>query len=453
MSRHYTLKPAKFLLRFEPSHRASARGGQLAAAAVVEQFGLWKRVKREPALDPRKDRHKGYEPMVYVAAVLFTLTSGGCTLEDVEDLNDDEALKALLGVKKFPDPTAIGEWLRNVGPEGWDALRRIGREFVAWSLKRAEPARYLHAGHLECFFDDTQLEVSGASFEGAQINYEGKLALGWQTLWVGPFLVDGVLGYRGMDVSSHLQPLLEANATLWKKETSHLYADSASSSGSYLELVEAYFDSWTVSYNKWTGPLEQRAQEFPDAYWSAAVPVKGRKGEPAIEQFAWLRYQPEGCQRPKQFAVARRRSEGELLWRYGFVACPQSQGLSPQMIFERHHLKGDRERLFSDVLRDLDLHHPPCQSLSANRVYYALALLAYNVLQALKLIWLPVTLQAQRVRTLIHHLLLVPVEIKRHARRVLACFYAPAGRLAWWQRFLAQLLPRCQLIGATALTG
>jgi hypothetical protein len=453
MSRHYTLKPAKFQLRFEPSERASAHGGQMAAAAVVEKFGLWKRVKKERALDPRTDRHKGYEPMVYVAAILFSLTSGGCTLEDVEQLNADEALKALLGVKKFPDPTAVGEWLRNVGPQGWEALRRIGREFVAWSLEQAEPGRYLHAGQMECFFDDTQLEVSGTSFEGAQINYEGNLALGWQTLWVGPFLVDGVLGYGGMDVSSELKPLLEANRRLWKKEASHLYADSASSAGRYLETVEAHFDSWTVSYNKWTGPLEQQAGEFCETYWSAPVLVKGRKGAPAVEQYAWLRYQPEGCQSPKQFAVARRRSEGELLWRYGFVACPDRPAVSAQMIFERHHLKGDRERLFSDVLRDFDLHHPPCKSLSANRVYYALALLAYNVLQALKLIWLPVTVQAQRVRTLIHHLLLVPVEIKRHARRLVACFYAPAGWLAWWRGFLTELLPRCRLLGALAPSG
>jgi hypothetical protein len=112
---------------------------------------------------------------------------------------------------------------------------------------------------------------------------------------------------------------------------------------------------------------------------------------------------------------------------------------------ERHHLKGDRERMFSEVLSDLDLHHPPCAALSANRVYYALAMLAYDVLQALKLIWFPPLLQGARVRTLLRHLLMVPVEIKRHARAMIACFYAPAHSIAWWRRFLGDFLPRCQL--------
>jgi len=227
MSRHYTMRERNFSLRFEPSEKATVHGGQLAVAAVLERFGLKKRVKAERALDPRTAKGKGYDPVVYVTGILFSLTSGGCTLKEVEGLNEDEALKSFLGIERFADESSVGEWLRNVGEEGVEAVRRIVREFVAWALERAEPARYQHAGQVECFFDDTELEVYGRSFEGARLNYEGKLAVGWQTLWVGPFLVDGVLGYTG-DVSSQLRPLLEANRELWEREKACLYADSAS---------------------------------------------------------------------------------------------------------------------------------------------------------------------------------------------------------------------------------
>jgi len=47
--------------------------------------------------------------------------------------------------------------------------------------------RYQHAGRTECFFDDTQIELSGSFFKGAAMNYEGNLALSWQVLLVGPF--------------------------------------------------------------------------------------------------------------------------------------------------------------------------------------------------------------------------------------------------------------------------
>ena len=292
-------------------------------------------------------------------------------MKEVEALSEDEALKSFLGIERFPDESSVEEWLRKVGEEGVEAARRIVREFVAWALERAEPPRYQHGGQVECFFDDTQLEVYGRSFEGAQVNYEGKLALGWPTWWVGPFLVDGVLGYAG-DESSQLRPLLETNRALWEREKAYRYVDTASSAGRY---------------------------------------------------------------------VARRRGPQDLCWSYGFVTTHEQEGTA-QAVFERHRLKGEMERRFSEVLSDLDLHHPPCASLSANRVYYALAMLAYNVLQALKLIWLPATEQSRRVRTLIHRLLLIPVRIQRHGRHLTARFYVPVHGLRWWRTFFREMLPR-----------
>jgi hypothetical protein len=150
------------------------------------------------------------------------------------------------------------------------------------------------------------------------------------------------------------------------------------------------------------------------------------------EQYAWLRHQPEGCQTPQTFAEARSKAADEMFWRYHFIVTHAADD-TPQAVCERHRLKGDRERMFSEVLSDLDLHHPPCPSLTANRVYYALASLAYNVLQALKPLWRPAHMQPQRV----HKLLLVPVLLQRHARRLAACFFAAEPWVQWWWRFLA----------------
>ena len=463
MAAHYTKKDARFQVEFRSSDRATAHGGQLALNALWKHFGLWERVKRARALDPRTHKGKGYDPVVYVAQVLFCLTSGGVSLADAERLDEDGSVKALLGLEKCPDQTALGQWLRQVGAAGgWEGLRHINRDFVQWTLSQAAPGRYRHNGRVECFFDDTQLEVNGPSFEGAKMNYEGNLALSWQTLWVGPMLADSVLGssteskeskssdQAGNDVSGCLLALLEQNHRLWDKAQSYLYADSASSAGKYLEGIAEYFGAWSVSYNKWTEPLEPKVAELPEMAWSGVEKTRWRDGTEHQAQYAWFRHQPGGCQTPKLFAVVRHKAmEGELFWRYAFVTCQEQTG-SPQQAFEHHRLKGDKERAFSELLSDLDLHHPPCQDLKANRVFYALATLAYNALMALKLIHLPEGEQPKRVRTLIRHWLLVPVELKRHARQLKACLYLPAGWIAWWRGFLAQWLPQCRQLGRIA---
>jgi len=137
----------------------------------------------------------------------------------------------------------VGEWLRDIGEPGWQALRRINRDFVHWALAPAEPARCRHLGQTECFFDDTQIEGSGPSFEGAALTGQGRRALSWQVLLVGPFLADHILGatrdtkerpasdQAGKDGSNRLPELLQANAALWGRAQSCRYTDSASSGG------------------------------------------------------------------------------------------------------------------------------------------------------------------------------------------------------------------------------
>jgi hypothetical protein len=159
-----------FDIEFHPADEASVHGGQLGVRDLMKEFRLQTRVSREPTLAPRKKTGKGYDPMVYIEQILLALTGGGASLADAKRLNDDEALKALPGTKRLPDPTSLGEWLRNVGTEGWQALRRINRDLARWILERAQPGRYEHAGRFECFFGDTQIEVSGPSFEGARSN-------------------------------------------------------------------------------------------------------------------------------------------------------------------------------------------------------------------------------------------------------------------------------------------
>ena len=66
----------------------------------------------------------------------------------------------------------------------------------------------------------------------------------------------------------------------------------------------------------------------------------------------------------------------------------------------------------------------------------------------LQLSELPAEHHPKRVRTLLQHLLLIPVEIKRHARGLKAVFFAPAGWLAWWKGFLGALLPHFRQVGA-----
>ncbi len=53
------------------------------------------------------------------------------------------------------------------------------------------------------------------------------------------------------------------------------------------------------------------------------------------------------------------------------------------------------------MLSGLDLHHPPCQNLIANQAFYALGMLAHNLLVSLRVLDLPDDQQSWRLTSII----------------------------------------------------
>jgi hypothetical protein len=432
-----TKRKTKLHLQITNSDQATAHGGQVLVDALCRRAGLWTRIHDEPALEVRQRTGAGFFPVAIVAQFLFAFTSGGASLADAERMGKDRVLMDLLGLHKGADQSTLGEWLRAQSPESVRVLHRINADFVDWSSRQAKPARWLHAGQVETFFDDTEVEVQGHKFEGARINYDGNRALSWQTLWFGPWMLDGILD-GAPDVSQHLGVLLDEHQHRWQGRANYFYADSGSSAGQFLNRIElGEFSRWSVSYNKWTDKLDRLAAELPESQWSALPPV-----DQPQEQYTWVKHQPGECAQVERFATVRWKNEGDLLWRYAYVACKAAEKDSPQAVFERHHLKGGKEQGFSDGLSGLDLHHPPCQDLIANQAFYALGMLAHNVLISLRVLDLPDEAQRWRLTTIIRHLLTVPVTVSTHARYTVAHICVPAGWMRWWRLFLDQWLPK-----------
>ena len=434
MSTFYGKGRTGFHIRLATAESASAHGGQVLVDAFCRRFGLWGKLAGAKGLDPRKRKGAGFAPEAISAQLMFTLSSGGAGLADAERIGKDSVLMGLVGLEKGADQSTLGEWLRAQTPESVRALWEINWAFLdeVWAL--AKPGRVCHAGEEEWFFDDTEIEVYGDSFEGARINYNGDRALSLQALWRGPFVMDAILD-GATDVSEHLGALLAEHEPRWQGRRTHLYADSGSSAAKFLDAIRAaQFTHWSVSYNKWTDVLERLAGELPEARWSPS----NERGE----QFTWLRHTPGEAKAAVTFATLRRKRDGDLLWRYAFVACEPGEGWEPQAVFQRHALKGDKERGFSELLSDLDLHHPPCQRLVANQAFYALGILTYNVLTALKVLELEDGQQAWRIRTLIRNLLTVPVTVSFHARYTRALIRVPPWLLRVWRLFVQQWIPK-----------
>lgn len=438
----YKKKDCRFHLRLDTAEDVSAHGGQVLIDCLAKRFEVWNRLAKIDGIDPRKRLTSGFSPIALISQIILGFASGATSLADMERLGQDRVLVELVGLAKGADQSTLGEWLRAQSPKSVEAVMSINRDFVAEVFQQAKPGRVLEAGRPTVFFDDTEIEVEGKQFEAARINYEGNRALSFQTIWVGPFVGDAILD-GAADPSRHVGELLAANRRLWEEKQAHFYADSASSAAKYLQAIdENGFGSWSVSYNKWVEKLEKLAAGLPETQWSMD-PVN----EAGLQAgYAWVKHMPGEAQRSYTFAVVRRKAAGEMFWRYGFVVSadvrPEGQNPSAKSVMKRHQLKGASEQGFSHLLSDLDLHHPPCEKWVANQMFYALGVLAYNLMIAFRVLELPDDAQGWRPKTIIRNLLIVPVKVSTHARRRVATLCVPAGWMRWWRLFLQDHGPK-----------
>jgi hypothetical protein len=429
-----TKRSPKIRFEFVPAKKQSILGGLPAIEALAQRFDLWQKIRALPGIDPRVRTTHGYSPELNVAQLLYCFCSGGASLADAERLNDEPLVRQLAWVQHFADQTQLGEWLRKQTDASVAAFWGLISEFIQWVLGQADAARWTYAGRAEVFFDDTQIEVFGPSFEGAKINYNGQRALSWQTMWFGPFLLEGRLDSPG-DVSAALPALLERHRHFWKERACDFLADSGSSSAEYLQAINAAgFTHWSVSYNKWTTVPERTAAALPENAWQSARQTTWRDGTEVTEQHAGIRHTPQDSEFTFPLAVARWKKEDEMFWRYAFVAHEAGRS-DAEAVMARHRLKGGKEQLFKEVLRGLDLHHPPCECLRANRMFYAIAALAYNLMKAVQLLCLPDECQSWTVPTLLKVMVRLPATLVRHARRLVARVEVAVRWLDWWHQW------------------
>lgn len=430
----FTKRSPKLHFEFVPAKKQSTLGGLPALEALAQRFDLWKKLRALPGLDPRVRTTHGYSPELIVGQLLYCFCSGGASLADAERLNDEPLVRQLARVQHFADQTQLGEWLRKQTDASIAAFWSLISEFIRWVIAQADAARWTYSGRAEVFFDDTQIEVFGPSFEGAKINYNGDRALSWQTLWFGPFLLAGQLG-SPQDVSDALPAQLQTHRAFWQDRPSDFLADSGSSSAAYLQAIAgAGFTHWSVSYNKWVTVPERTAAALPESAWQAAPQTRWRDGTEVTEHHAGIRHTPAEGNFTFPLATARWKKEGEMFWRYAFVAHDERR-TDAAAVMARHRLKGGKEQLFKEVLRGLDLHHPPCESLTANRMFYAIAALAYNLMKAVQLLCLPDECQSWTVPTLLKQMVRLPATLVRHARRLVARVEVAANWLDWWRQW------------------
>ena len=412
MKNLYDFSPPQCKIEIKPQNLTSHGVGAFLFNRIARRLKLKKIVRK---LIRKKRRRRGFSDVCFVMSQIASFMRGGHGLCSLDTLGRDTNFCNAAGFKKIPDPSTMGEYLRSFSQKELEKFYNLLTQIVDLLLRYVNPRHFLYNGWLYAFCDGTLLEVTGEKFEGAQKkDYNGNKSLLWMCLFLGPFQANMRLFPGAYDQHADFEKLLAPFLNHLKKFKVHFLLDSAFYDHKIIEDVLEKNDLYyTLSVNKATKPLMRLVQGLDSSQWETI-----KKDQEEQIRVSEVTHWPQGWGRPHRFIVVHLKPAADFFGYHYFILTNRDD-LNAREVYEHHLAKGGCENQFKDLLCDMGLHHPPMKKLNANRAFYALASLAFNLFQGEKFLYLPNEHNPSRVHTLVHHVMTIPATVIRHARGVI----------------------------------
>ena len=444
-----TASPLRFELDPEPLQETlTALGGIPLVVQAFRSLGLPRSIQEHVRV---KQRQRGYDDATFVESFVILNAAGGECVEDFERLRQDPGLAEMIG-HAVPSPRAALEFLQAFHqeekieeakqqrlpeqiayiPEETPALEGLGlvnRDLVQHFGERA-PDQRIATVDQDATIIESHKQQALPTYEGMR-GYQPMLAAWAETSLV---LADQ---FRDGNVPAQMEPLAVAQrafAALPSTVQEYYYrGDSA--------CHESTLVNWLRDEQRPGGPrgrigfaisarmsesLHTAIRVVPESAWEPY----GDSHPAEIRECADVPFVPgEKTEKkdlhPLRYVAIRIRKKQDELFDDGsavrhFAVLSNRWELKPARLIEWHREKAGTIELVHDVIKnDLGGGVLPSKYFGANAAWLRLAVIAHNVLVALKRLALPAELLTARPKRLRFLLFNMPGRLVHHARRLI----------------------------------
>ncbi|HNV63186.1 MAG: IS1380 family transposase [Rikenellaceae bacterium] len=407
------MRPLKRFKITRSKERLSNRIGLPIIEEIIEHLDV------RAAIDekfPKPGSNRAIKSSDYITTLVYMFIDGALHLEDVNHLHSDEAFQEMLKEMKLPTSDAIGDWLRRVGSKQtekqlWEVMQRL--------LSVVEkPGSIL----------DIDATIIQSEKGDAEKTYKGNH--GYQPLL-------GIISENAMVVGSDfregnaspqsgLVELIEQCIRNYPQEIKILRSDSAGWQKQVVDYCNENNLGFTITTDQ-TTPVLEAVLSIAEEHWSEAVAFDGIKEG---YQLAETKYFFGSKKREVRLVVKRELLKKQIdlfsNYRYWIVATNlREEEYDNYQIIKLHQGRGSMEKKIGELKHQINLNHLPMGQFNSNCLYFTAGLLAYNLLQILKLIGLPEEYHHKTVKTLRYQLLKLAGKLVIHSRYMILQIAAP----------------------------
>ena len=402
------------------SLKENKRAPLLSYAGIAPVRNLIERLDVAPLIDTRISvlkRHNPYFESDHILNIVYNFLTGGEVINDIERLQEAEGYLRILGTESIPDPTTAGDFLVRFKDSDISAFQDVldtlqDSAFSLLDSKRKECATIEH--------DSSIHEVYGRKKEGADFSYNNTYSYnvhyvtlaetgdvlhqelregnhyssyGLKEILAGIFDRVGIhfrkLRYRADSASYDKDIVLPC-----EQRGVEFYISADKTKRLMREVMSIVEDEWNsfrdrkLSGGNTGKPAKKKRKKRKNhkkAVLNRRKPHRKRRGKTQITSFL---YQPQGWDKPYRFVAKRTEEldeygqqyleEGLCKYRYHIVVTNNFDA-SDTRVMHIAQGRSNQENLIKDFKYGLGLSHVPTGFFLANRIYFKIAALAWNI--------------------------------------------------------------------------
>lgn len=359
-----------------------------------------------------------YHPADLILVFLYVLIAGLPRVSKTEILQYNGLFLSLVGLKKFPDQTALRRFLRRLSPK---AIRQLARwhDQIREQLFSMPNPRTSLVFHL----DSVVLTLYGKQ-QGARLGYNPKkkgrpsyhpilcFEAHGQEFWHGSLRPGDAASNTGS--RSLVQRCLAKVPSPIARSRIRLLADSGFYSGKLVDDLDQAGSGYIIVCRNAKNhlALAHRAG-FKEMSFGWAVAEFGYKPQKWKEEHRFVmvrRPLPEDPEEARQLTLFK-------AGKYSYSSFVTNLDLQPWMIWKTYNARANVEKSIRELLNYFSLNKIPTHNWVANVAFLQLLLLAYNLVLWFKRLCLPEDYVRATVETIRAEFLVLPGKLTRHGSR------------------------------------
>lgn len=386
--------------------------GVIIVRNLIKRLGIAETIDQNLSL---LQRHKPYSESDHVLNIVYNFLTGGEKLLDIERLQEEGSFLKLLGVESIPDPTTAGDFLVRFSDADIDVLQGSLEQAQDNALFLLEKKK---KGRVTIDSDSSIYEVYGRKKEGADYSYNKKWSyngLHMTLAETGDIVYQELREgnkYSSEGVKEVLPRTIERLQKHFKKV--RYRADSAFYDKEIVKICDERGVEFFIVADQ-TGRILNEVLDIEEKAWEPFNKCKnqGNKGRKKVKrrkkrknhqkavalkrnsnmkfkgraEIASFVYQPIGWEKAYRFVVKRTEivdknnqlylEDGLCKYVYYIVVTNSTKRDSAVMHIAQG--RANQENLIKDFKDGLGLSHIPTGFFNANKVWFMIAALAWNI--------------------------------------------------------------------------